>query len=95
MKKKVNAEFKEFDADERESITFMLQGDWKALGVSIEEYRNMLDDDSIIRARVDELKKSINVAEYSNQAAMLGYYIVNGEAKGSAMMKNAHQIYFR
>lgn len=95
MKKKVNAEFKEFDSDERESITFMLQGDWKALGVSIEEYRNMLDDDSIIRARVDELKKSINVAEYSNQAAMLGYYIVNGEAKGSAMMKNAHQIYFR
>lgn len=95
MKKKVNAEFKEFDADERESITFMLQGDWKALGVSIEEYRNMLDDDSIIRDRVDELKKSINVAEYSNQAAMLGYYIVNGEAKGSAMMKNAHQIYFR
>lgn len=95
MKKKVNAEFKEFYADERESITFMLQGDWKALGVSIEEYRNMLDDDSIIRARVDELKKSINVAEYSNQAAMLGYYIVNGEAKGSAMMKNAHQIYFR
>lgn len=95
MKKKVNAEFKEFDADERESITFMLQGDWKSLGVSIEEYRNMLDDDSIIRARVDELKKSINVAEYSNQAAMLGYYIVNGEAKGSAMMKNAHQIYFR
>ena len=95
MKKKVNAEFKEFDADERESVTFMLQGDWKALGVSIEEYRNMLDDDSIIRARVDELKKSINVAEYSNQSAMLGYYIVNGEAKGSAMMKNAHQIYFR
>ena len=95
MKKKVNAEFKEFDADERESITFMLQGDWKSLGVSIEEYRNMLNDDSIIRARVDELKKSINVAEYSNQAAMLGYYIVNGEAKGSAMMKNAHQIYFR
>lgn len=95
MKKKVGAEFKEFEKAERESVTFMLQGDWKALGVSIEEYKNMLQDDSIVRARVDELKKTINVNEYNNQAAMLGYYIVNGEAKGSAVMKNAFQIYHR
>ena len=66
MKKKVSAEFKEFNAEERESITFMLQGDWRALGVGIEEYRSMLEDDSIIRARVEELKSKINVNRIKN-----------------------------
>lgn len=95
MKKKVAKEFAEFEQDERNAVTFMIQGDWKALGVSIDEYKNMLQDDESVRARVDELKNTIGVAEYTNQAAMLGYYIVTGEAKGSAVMKNARQIYYR
>ena len=95
MRNKVGEQLKDFDKSERESLTFMLQGDWKALGVTLEEYKELLQDDNKVKAKVDELKAKINIPEYSNQAALLGYYIVNGEAKGSALLKNAYQIYYR
>lgn len=95
MKKKIAKEFADFTQEEKDSVTFMLQGDWNAIGVDLDEYKNMLEDETIVRARIDELKKTIKIPEYINQSAFLGYYIVNGEAKGSAMLKNAHQIYYR
>ena len=95
MKSKVSEQFKDFTEDERSAVTYMLQGDWLALNVDIQEYKNMLENESIVRARIDELKKMINVPEYANQSAFLGYYMINQEAKGSAMLKNAFQIYYR
>ena len=95
MKKKVGAEFGEFSKEERSAVTFMLQGDWKALGVSLSEYKDMLTDESKVEARISNLKSQIKHPEYINQSAMLGYYLVNGEAKGSATMKSAYQIVHR
>ena len=95
MKSKVSEQFKDFTEDERSAVTYMLQGDWLALNIDIQEYKNMLENESIVRARIDELKKMINVPEYANQSAFLGYYMINQEAKGSAMLKNAFQIYYR
>jgi len=95
MKKKVGAEFGEFSKEERSAVTFMLQGDWKALGVSLSEYKDMLTDESKVESRISDLKSQIKHSEYINQSAMLGYYLVNGEAKGSATMKSAYQIVHR
>lgn len=95
MKKKVGAEFAEFSEDERSAVTFMLQGDWKALGVNLNEYKELLSDDTKLNAEIDKLKKLIGQTEYINQSAMLGYYLAQSEAKGSAVAKNAYQIYKR
>ena len=95
VRNKLGDALKHFEKEEREAMTFMIQGDWKALNVSIDEYKDLLQNSNLVDEKINELKAKIGLNEYNNQAALLGYYIVTGEAKGSALMKNAYQIYHR
>ena len=37
-------------------MTFMLQGDWKALNVSIDEYKDLLQNDDLVNEKIKEFK---------------------------------------
>ena len=70
VRNKLGDALKHFEKEEREAMTFMLQGDWKALNVSIDEYKDLLQNDDLVNEKIKELKTKIGLNEYNNQAAL-------------------------
>lgn len=92
---KVDDLWKDMSKEQRESATFMLQADWKGLGLTLDEYSNIVNDDSAIDAEIKKLKKEINIVEYNEGAKHLGFYMVHGVSKSPELMRNADMIFNR
>ena len=87
--------WKDQEPEVRNSMTYMLQADWKGLGLSLEEYGNIVANDEMITKEIEALKSKIKAVEYINGAKDLGYYIVHGVSKSPELMRNAKMIYNR
>lgn len=87
--------WKDQDQETRNSMTYMLQADWKGLGLSLEEYGKIVANDEMITKEIEALKSKIKAVEYINGAKDLGYYIVHGVSKSPELMRNAKMIYNR
>ena len=92
---KVDEMWKDMSKEQRESATFMLQADWKGLGLTLDEYSNIVNNDAAIDSEIDKLKKEINIVEYNEGAKHLGFYIVHGVSKSPELMRNADMIFNR
>lgn len=95
IKKEVNSWFKGATKDGRNSVTKMLEVDWRGLGLTLSEFKDLVTNDAAITAEIDKLKTEVVHNEYIRQSADLGWFIANREGRSLFTAKNAHQIYYR
>ena len=78
--------------EHRESMSYFMQTDWQSLGLSLDEYSELLADSNKLDNEIGRLKSDISVTEYNENAKFLGYYMVNGVSKAPELMRNANMI---
>ena len=78
--------------EERESMSYFMQTDWKSLGLDLDSYSELLSDNAKLDSEIGRLKSDIGVTEYNENAKFLGYYMVNGVSKAPELMRNANMI---
>lgn len=78
--------------DQRESMSYFMQTDWKSSGLSLDEYADLLNDRTRLDAEINTLKNDVGITEYNENAKFLGYYMVHGVSKAPELMRNANMI---
>lgn len=95
IKKEVNGWFKGASKEGRNAVTRMLEIDWRGLGVTLDEFKNIVNDDAYIDAQINELKSQIGHKEYLRQSADLGWLLAHREGRSLFTARNANQIFYR
>lgn len=91
----LDKEWVDIDKDTRASATLILKNDWRATGLDLDGYAELLADSSKLDAEIEALKTEIGQTEYNENAKYLGYYMTHGVSKAPELMKNAEMIVVR